>query len=190
VTHARLQGRKRDCRHGGVAAIFGSLWRDAVCGNRCTSSAGRKDPVIKRSRRVGRKPSQFARLTRSARTVCRNYRRLAYKAASNFNSPEPPVAPTLFVVRSDGTPVPRNDSSVVRVRQQRRMHCVRNAIKCLINRDLYLEYRSRFEGIQDESDILLQPPARAEPGGRNAGAAEPATGPSGQAPLATIRLDC
>jgi len=63
-----------------------------------------KEPVIKRSRRVGRKPSQFHCLTRSARTVCRNYRQLAYKPASNFDSPVPPVAATLFGVRSDGTP--------------------------------------------------------------------------------------
>ena len=171
VSHARRQDRKRDCCQSGVAALLGGVCAMPRGGRAIDARllpVG-KDPVIKRSRPVGRKPSQFHCLTRSARTVCRNYRRLAYKRASNFDSSVRLSPQRCSGVRSDGTPVTRNDSSVVRVRQRRRMDCVRNAIKCLINRDLYLEYRGRFEGSHDESDILLQrPPARAEPGGRNA----------------------
>ena len=64
-----------------------------------------KDPVIKRSRPVGRKPSQFHCLTRSARTVCRNYRRLAYTPASNFDSSGP--ACRRSVVRGCAATAPR-----------------------------------------------------------------------------------
>ena len=65
--------------------------RHCAMANRCLAT-GTRARVIKRSRGVGRNPSQFTGVTRKARSVCQNYRPEDYEAACKTREGAPSVA--------------------------------------------------------------------------------------------------